>query len=237
MGARRRMAAAKSLAGHRILLLRPPWTPPSLSPRAGHSPPAAPPAVGASATTPRAPANSAAAATAAPPGAAPTAAPTAAPPAVPMMPQFDGLVFRRQRRLRGLLRHGPAPRSRQARRRVLAGPPLAQVFRAARQGPLHRRVLRRQAARGARARASALVGRDVAYADHIWDGAVAGSRTVRRRGSGRRGGHSAQRRGRALGCTRGQQRQPRERSEGHACERGDTPNGARAFATRGHWRG
>merc|ERR1719213_356167 len=74
-------------------------------------------------------------------------------------PQIRGLLHAGQLRPCALVRQGPAPHSRQARRRVLGSPPGAQGLCAGRQGLLQLGFLRRQVAPGLGARATALVGR------------------------------------------------------------------------------
>merc|ERR1719373_826059 len=92
------------------------------------------------------------------------------------MPQVRGLLQCWQARLRALLHHGPAPRSRQARRCILGGPPSAQDLRASGQCLLHHGLFRRQVARGLGARARTLVGREGAHARHLRGSANARAR-------------------------------------------------------------
>merc|ERR1719513_357130 len=120
-----------------------------------HSPPAAGAATAGAATTSDEDAPAAAATGATAPGAA-AAFPAAAPAADP---QVHGLLHTGQLRPCALVRHGPAPHSRQARRRVLCSPPSAQGLGAGRQGLLQLGLLRCQVAPGLGARATALVGR------------------------------------------------------------------------------
>merc|ERR1719492_715565 len=92
-------------------------------------------------------------------------------------PQVRGLLHAGQLRRCALVRHGPAPHSRQARRRVLGSPPGAQGLGAGRQGLLQLGLLRGQVAPGLGARATALLGRrERAHAGHLRQSAGAGAR-------------------------------------------------------------